>query len=131
MKLTNLIAISALLAAASAVKLVDKIVDNSDIELMQECPVDKHSLVQKEWHDNLPDIYDHDFGIIRIYGKDAVDELKKAPHMNNKPDLMIAYHPECPHCVQMVQEVNKLAKKTLDDDIDVNIVTINMSKSMD
>ena len=31
----------------------------------------------------------------------------------------------------MVQEVNKLAKKTIDDDIDVNIVTINMSKSMD
>ena len=129
MKLTNLIVVTALIAGVSAVKISDN--NQDDLELLQECSIEKHSLVQKEWHDNMPDIYSIDYGIIKMYGKDAVEEFNKKPHMNGKPDLMIAYHPECPHCVTMKPEVEKLAKKALQDDIDVNIVTINMSKSME
>ena len=128
MKLTNLIMASALIAGAASVKIAK---DDLNLSLVEECLIGNQSLVQKEWHQNLPDIYGHDFGIVRIFGQDAVDELKKVPHMDQKADFVIAYHPECPHCVSMVQEVEQLAKKATEEDLDVNVVTINMSKSMD
>ena len=43
---------------------------------------------------------------------------------------MIAYHPECPHCKIIVKDVEQLHEYILSKKIPVNLILINMSKTM-
>ena len=42
---------------------------------------------------------------------------------------MIAYHPECPHCKQIVKFIKLFAKKIEEEKIKINLIAINLSKS--
>ena len=43
---------------------------------------------------------------------------------------MVAYHPNCPHCHSMMADYIKLAKNIKSNDVQLNVVAINMSKTM-
>ena len=44
--------------------------------------------------------------------------------------LVVAYHPQCPHCKTMVESFTKLAKEASEED-KVKIAAVNMSLSSD
>ena len=82
------------------------------------------------WGMNLPGLYDGS-DVINLDGKAAINELlQKSTLNNNKPDLVVAYHPQCPHCHTMVQDFKKLAQLVKAKNAPVNIVAVNMSKTM-
>ena len=45
------------------------------------------------------------------------------------PNLLVAYHPDCPHCKEMVQGFKDFAKLVKTKQVPINVQTINMSKS--
>ena len=44
--------------------------------------------------------------------------------------MIVAYHPECPHCQTIVPYVERLNQFIQNKNIPVNLITINMSKTM-
>ena len=67
--------------------------------------------------------------MIQIDGDAAVSALH-SDSLAASPDFVAAYHPACPHCHSMVQDFIKLADKVKDSNAKVNVVAINMSKTM-
>ena len=57
-------------------------------------------------------------------------ELTGGNHAGGKPDLVFFYHPFCPHCQEAKPEVEKLSKFLKDKDAPVNLLVVNMSKTM-
>ena len=55
----------------------------------------------------------------------------KGKHVNGWSDFAIAYHPDCPHCRKIVKDVEQLGQFIADKKMPVNLVVINMSKTMD
>ena len=48
---------------------------------------------------------------------------------NFSPSLVVAYHPQCPHCSTMVTDYKELAKEAKKQGVKVDIVSVNMSKT--
>ena len=114
----KLFALFALLATSSAITIPE------DNELLF-CAQDTEG-----WGRDLPGLYDGS-SVISLDGDKALNELifGKSVLKNGKPDLVVAYHPQCPHCHTMVQDFKKLAQLAKDKNAAVNIVGVNMSKT--
>ncbi len=125
MKITKIIA--AIAVTAMGVSAVH--IKQDPISLVEaECTATTSLEAAMKWKENLPDIYE-DPNVIKLSGKDAVTELTHTPHKDQRADFAIAYHPQCPHCVSMVDEAKELAKLIKEQNRNVNVVAINMSKS--
>ena len=43
--------------------------------------------------------------------------------------MVVAYHPQCPHCHSIVQEYKKFATKVKNDKAPLDVLAINVSKT--
>ena len=78
-----------------------------------------------DWDSNVPGLYDN--SAVRILdGRNAKSTLIKGEGFS-KPILVVAYHPQCPHCHKMVDDFKKLAQEVKDKKQEVEIASINMS----
>uniref|UniRef100_A0A7S3MY22 Thioredoxin domain-containing protein n=1 Tax=Strombidium inclinatum TaxID=197538 RepID=A0A7S3MY22_9SPIT len=135
MKFTS-IAILALIGTASAVTSLKQI---EAVAPKDSTPPVESSLLacstseaegEQGWKQGLPGLYDNT-PVKSIEGQSAVELLNRDTLFFNKPEFVVAYHPQCPHCTNMVQDYVKLATLVKEKDLDVNIMAINMSKSWD
>ena len=62
----------------------------------------------------------------QVEGDEAVSTVK---HVGEKPMLVAAYHPACPHCHTMVEAFKSLATEVKNHHSNLEVVAINMSKS--
>eukprot|EP00355_Strombidium_rassoulzadegani_P003206 CAMPEP_0168611854 /NCGR_PEP_ID=MMETSP0449_2-20121227/2588_1 /TAXON_ID=1082188 /ORGANISM="Strombidium rassoulzadegani, Strain ras09" /LENGTH=163 /DNA_ID=CAMNT_0008652345 /DNA_START=1 /DNA_END=489 /DNA_ORIENTATION=- len=84
---------------------------------------------ESQWGENLPGLYDGT-QVIQIDGEKAIQTLEDDKLALGNPDLVVAYHPQCPHCHTMVHEYTKLSEYVKQHNIPVNVMSINMSKTM-
>ena len=79
----------------------------------------------KGWGKNLPGFYDNT-AVIQIDGKEAATKFTGASFA--KPTLMVAYHPQCPHCKTIVNDLTALATDIGQNKVDAEVDGVNMSK---
>ena len=128
MKATHLsLAILALLGVASAVT-----VQQRSTELMEETISDEYELCSVEqdlngFDSNVEGLYEKS-DVRLLDGHDAKNVLIKGHHFD-KPILVVAYHPQCPHCHKMVDDFKKLATEIKNSNLKdkVELAAINMS----
>ena len=86
-----------------------------------------HEYLQLSWDQNLPNLYDNQDGIIQYSGSQAADAFTSKPLINGQPELMLAYHPQCPHCHSVQGDIIKLSEELKSEDLGASVVAINMS----
>ena len=63
-----------------------------------------------DFEDGLTGFYE-DSSVKVIDGEDVPKTLLKHGHLGDKPMLVVAYHPQCPHCKTMKDAYIKLANE--------------------
>ena len=66
--------------------------------------------------------------MIELDGEKAIDEIESKNHLNNYDDLVVAYHPQCPHCKTIVEDVKTFAKQVKEKGLALNVIGVNVSK---
>ena len=77
------------------------------------------------WDRNLPDLYSE--SSIEEYSGDAA--VQKLKGMHDVPIFSVAYHPQCPHCTNMVGTYKEFAQYIMESNANIEFIAINMSKS--
>ena len=70
-KLTNtlsILVIFGIVGKIASLRLSEIAIDDSPIDWDSLIGTETESITSKEWHDNLPDIYDTQYGIFRMDG---------------------------------------------------------------
>merc|ERR1712086_742510 len=106
--LLGLIAISTDAAQVNAIKISEAPIENDFICTETEAEA-------KGWKNNLPG----------FYGATAVNFLTTDKF--EKPALVVAYHPQCPHCKTIVDDIVQLATDVAANKVGATIDAINMS----
>ena len=82
-------------------------------DLLLQCSADSNGTDESQsgseidWNTPKQGLYENT-QITQLDGESARNELLSIPHLNNLPDLAVAYHPDCPHCQTIVQSVKDL-----------------------
>ena len=79
----------------------------------------------KGWGKNLPGFYENT-AVVEIDGDAAAKKF--TGNSFAKPTLMVAYHPQCPHCKTIVQDITALATDINMNKVNAEVDAINMSK---
>ena len=77
------------------------------------------------WGKNLPGFYSNT-AVVEIDGEQAATKFTGKSFA--KPTLMVAYHPQCPHCKTIVNDVTALATDINMNKVNAEVDAINMSK---
>ena len=64
-------------------------------------------------------------------GDEAIGLLTGKFTLNDHPEFVAAYHPDCPHCIDMAPIFKKVAKAVKDKKIPLEVVSVNMGKTDD
>ena len=76
----------------------------------------------------MPNFFDGYDNVIQVEGAEAVDTFKTNELIKGQPELMMAYHPQCPHCHTAAGEILNLADELKEENLGASVVTVNMSK---
>ena len=79
----------------------------------------------KGWSTNLPGFYEKT-AVVEVDGEAAKNKFTASSFA--KPTLMVAYHPQCPHCKTIVNDVTALATDIGQNKVDAEVDGVNMSK---
>ena len=82
-----------------------------------------------DWPQNLPDSFTDSSLTTQLSSSAALKEVNSSKKLNNKSgDLVIIYHPSCPHCHKLISPILNLAKLIHQQNVSINIITVNGSK---
>merc|ERR1712032_596657 len=129
MRIISLIALLGLTASIQGVHIDKKmaVVDKPPTERdFLQC---SNSVNSGDWDQPVPGLYEKS-SVMKLDGEAARNELLSKDHLDNLPDFAVAYHPECPHCQTIVQSIEDLNSFINSKHVPVNLITINMSKTM-
>ena len=127
-KLVSL-AVLALIGTSEAHKLLQNAMTSmSQVEGMDnllQCKADEQG-----FEDGLEGFYENS-AVTTLDGDNVPSHLlKHGKEFGDKPMLVVAYHPQCPHCKTMVNDYMKLATEA-NAEGKVGIAAVNMSLSSD
>ena len=101
MKFTSIVALLLLSESVSAVKISNELstLTPATSGLLQ-CSL---SNMAQDFDSNVPNLYDN--SLVKELDPDTVEDMVGAPqknHLGGNPNFLLAYHPQCPHCMAMV-----------------------------
>ena len=114
--LLGLIAVSTDVTSVNAIQISGAPVENDFLCTENEAE-------KKGWKNNLPGFY-KDTKVTEYDGAKAVSFLTSEM---KQPALVIAYHPQCPHCKTIVDDVTQLAADVSANKVGASVDAINMS----
>ena len=115
--LLGLIAISTDASQVNAIKISEAPIENDFICTETEAE-------SKGWKNNLPGFYGGT-NVKEYDGANAVNFLSNDKFEH--PAFVVAYHPQCPHCKTIVEDVVQLATDVAANKVGATIDAINMS----
>ena len=66
-----------------------------------------------------------------IYGDEAIGLLTGKFTLNDHPEFVAAYHPDCPHCIDLSSVFKRIAKDVKSKNLPLEVVAVNMSRTSD